>query len=119
MSASCETRIEHAAIVANSGPIRPDHFSPADALASNGAAEAVGSVMPGLGKRTHRWRRPAGAPRRFPAHRRSRSLGRSAAPRTRECDGEAARWLGQNRATVRKKIGEYELGDTAAKTIKD
>jgi two-component system nitrogen regulation response regulator GlnG len=110
--------LEHAAIVARGGPLRPEHFPPA-------LAEAPGAT-PGeqLAASVRRWladRVRAGGGQ-APADLYAELL-RTVEPALleevmRRLEGNrwvAAQWLGLNRATVRKKLTQYGLADIAGK----
>jgi two-component system nitrogen regulation response regulator GlnG len=106
--------VEHAAIVARGGPIRPDHIPPpAGPPAPRDAAEQVANaVRQWLAEKVRRCG-PA-APEELYAE-----LLRCIEPALldevmRRVQGNrwvAARWLGLNRATVRKKLALYGLTD--------
>src|SRR5262249_48038282 len=106
--------LEHAAIVARGGPILPEHF-PA-LVRSPGAATADGPLaVPGRqgGGSNVRARGPE------PPAELYAELLRCVEPALldevlRRVQGNrwvAAQWLGLNRATVRKKLGIYDLGN--------
>jgi two-component system nitrogen regulation response regulator GlnG len=103
--------LEHAAIVARGGPLLPEHF-PA-------AAAAPGEPAEQLGQSVRRWLenrikavRPAN-----PGDLYAELLGcvepvllEEVMRRVQGNRWAAAQWLGLNRATVRKKLGLYDLG---------
>jgi two-component system nitrogen regulation response regulator GlnG len=105
--------LEHAAIVAHHGPIRPDHFPPLLIRPRDGSASDR------LGDAVRAWAAERIASQSSPKDMYGELL-RTAEPalldevvrRVRGNRWEAARWLGLNRATVRKKLGEYGLRDT-------
>jgi two-component system nitrogen regulation response regulator GlnG len=106
--------LEHAAIVARGSPLLPEHFPERGSAVDGGdpAAEVAGAVRRWLAERL---RQPSSTP---PAdlHGEVLRLVETAlyAEVIRRVDGnrwEAARWLGLNRTTVRKKLAEYGLGD--------
>jgi two-component system nitrogen regulation response regulator GlnG len=108
--------LEHAAIVAHLSGIRPEHFpqpvaptppgSPADRLAAAVRAWATERIAAG--------ETPSGLYAEF-LQAAEPALLDEVSRRVRGNRWEAARWLGLNRATVRKKLGEYGLGEAHRK----
>jgi two-component system nitrogen regulation response regulator GlnG len=104
--------LEHAAIVARGGPLRPEHFPPvlAAATGATSAEQLAASVRRWLAERVR-----AGGP---PADLYAELLHCVEPPLLEEVmrrlEGNrwvAAQWLGLNRATVRKKLTQYGLAD--------
>jgi two-component system nitrogen regulation response regulator GlnG len=103
--------LEHAVIVAPGGPLRPEHF-PAPRPTGGGADPLADAV--------HRWLAdrlaakgsgpPAGLYQELLAAMESALLG-DVLGRVGGNRWQAARWLGLSRATVRKKLEEYRLGE--------
>src|SRR5262249_31245516 len=104
--------LEHAAILARDGPLLPEHFPrfAADPSAQTPAEQLASGVRKWLAEEV----RAAGGP---PPRELYDELLRLGAPavledvrrRRRGNRWVAARWLGLNRATVRKKLGLYGL----------
>jgi two-component system nitrogen regulation response regulator GlnG len=107
--------LEHAAIVARGGPLLPEHFPAVTALGpapSNPAEQMAATVKLWLAERIAS--QPAGKPTDLypdllaciePA------LFDEVMRRVRGNRWLAAQWLGMNRATVRKKLAQYNLAD--------
>jgi two-component system nitrogen regulation response regulator GlnG len=108
--------LEHAAIVARGGPLLPEHFPAVTALGpapSNPAEQMAATVKLWLAERIAS--QPAGKPTDLypdllaciePA------LFDEVMRRVRGNRWLAAQWLGMNRATVRKKLAQYNLADS-------
>lgn len=106
--------LEHAAIIARGGPLLPEHFPPRmpRSLAANPAEQLAATIRSWLGQKV---KENAGQP---PANLYADLL-RCVEPALlaevmRRVQGNrwvAAQWLGLNRATVRKKLGLYDLTD--------
>jgi two-component system nitrogen regulation response regulator GlnG len=113
--------LEHAAIVAHHSALRPEHFPPV------GAPSATGSTADRLAVAVRTWAAECIAAGGETPHDLYGEFLRAAEPalldevsrRVRGNRWEAARWLGLNRATVRKKLGEYGLGDAHRKETDD
>jgi two-component system nitrogen regulation response regulator GlnG len=113
--------LEHAAIVARGGPLRPEHFPSAGDPAGAGPAEQLAYCV-------RRWLadhiRSAGSEG---PHDLYDELLRNVEPALleeimRRLQGNrwvAARWLGLNRATVRKKLTQYGLADVGGENGSD
>jgi two-component system nitrogen regulation response regulator GlnG len=105
--------LEHAVIVARGGPLLPEHFPASSGLtAANPAEQLAASVLTWL---TERIRASSPNP---PAHLYEELLSRvepalleEVMRRVQGNRWTAAQWLGLNRATVRKKLGMYNLTD--------
>jgi two-component system nitrogen regulation response regulator GlnG len=106
--------LEHATIVAHQGPLLPEHFPPSLAVAGAGnPAEALASaVRQWLADQLRKTEK--GVPEALHGELVSaveRVLLEDVLRRVHGNRWEAARWLGLNRATVRKKLGQYGLAD--------
>ena len=105
--------LEHAVIVARGGPLLPEHFPASSGLtAANPAEQLAAAVLTWL---TERIRASSPNP---PANLYEELLGRvepalleEVMRRVQGNRWTAAQWLGLNRATVRKKLGMYNLTD--------
>ncbi|HMF17711.1 MAG TPA: sigma 54-interacting transcriptional regulator, partial [Gemmataceae bacterium] len=105
--------LEHAVIVARGGPLLPEHFPASSGLtAANPAEQLAASVLTWL---TERIRASSPNP---PANLYEELLSRvepalleEVMRRVQGNRWTAAQWLGLNRATVRKKLGMYNLTD--------
>jgi two-component system nitrogen regulation response regulator GlnG len=110
--------LEHAAILARGGPLLPEHFP--DAAAGLGPANAeeqlAASVRSWLTEKI-RQRRPQAPAGLYPDLLRcvEPTLLEEVMRRVQGNRWVAAQWLGLNRATVRKKLGMYDL--TGAETV--
>ena len=105
--------LEHAVIVARGGPLLPEHFPASSGLtAANPAEQLAAAVVTWL---TERIRAAGSNP---PANLYEELLNRvepalleEVMRRVQGNRWTAAQWLGLNRATVRKKLGMYNLTD--------
>jgi two-component system nitrogen regulation response regulator GlnG len=114
--------LEHAAIVARGQPLAPEHFPRFNLDVGPGtpAEQLAATVRKWLADRV---RTAAPEPPRDLYEELLRcvepALLEDVMRRVQDNRWEAARWLGLNRATVRKKLGIYELGKTASPTSDD
>jgi len=106
--------LEHAAIIARGGPLLPEHFP---TLAAAPAAADLPGQMTEL---VRQWvAERVGAAEAGPPHNLYQELLRCVEPALldevlRRVQGNrwaAAKWLGLNRATVRKKLSAYQNGE--------
>jgi two-component system nitrogen regulation response regulator GlnG len=104
--------LEHAAIVARGGPLLPEHFPPAGAELSGASAKdhLAAAVRQWLAEQLRGGAIPADL---HPSLVRQveAALLEEVIRRTQGNRWEAARWLGLNRTTVRKKLAGYGLAD--------
>src|SRR5262249_6926130 len=105
--------LEHAVIVSRGGPLLPEHFPTAPGIASLNPAEQLASAV--VHWLTDRIKAHAGA---APNDLYQDMLGvvepallNEVLRRVQGNRWVAAQWLGLNRATVRKKLGMYNLTD--------
>jgi two-component system nitrogen regulation response regulator GlnG len=115
--------LEHAAIVARGGPLLPEHFPAVTAIGpgpSNPAEQLEATVRQWLANRIAS--QPSGKPTNLypdllaciePA------LLNEVMRRVHGNRWLAAKWLGLNRATVRKKLGFYNLSDAHRETTSE
>lgn len=103
--------LEHATVLSPSGPLRPDDFPAPARIGTATASERLATVV-------REWTAARADSQGIVADLYAEFL-RLAEPalieevirRVRGNRWEAGRWLGLNRATVRKKLGEYGLAD--------
>jgi two-component system nitrogen regulation response regulator GlnG len=109
--------LEHAAILARGGPLLPEHFP------ESSAADASSTAVQQVQTAVHHWlEERIKQSRPEPPSDLYAELLRSVEPALledvmRRVQGNrwaAAQWLGLNRATVRKKLGLYDLGQADA-----
>jgi two-component system nitrogen regulation response regulator GlnG len=104
--------VEHAAIVTRGGPLLPEHFPPpgAEVPGTNARDQLAVAVRHWLAQHL----RDASAPAELHPNLMRQveaALLEEVIQRTQGNRWEAARWLGLNRTTVRKKLAEYGLAD--------
>jgi two-component system nitrogen regulation response regulator GlnG len=108
--------LEHAVIVAQGGPLQPEHF-PASALSQNAPEQVSAAVRQWLVQRLAQ-ATPSGLYAELLRLTESALLD-EVMRRVRGNRWQAARWLGLNRATVRKKLTEHGLADAESAENED
>jgi two-component system nitrogen regulation response regulator GlnG len=111
--------LEHAAIVARGGPLLPEHFPPPLTIpqAAHPAEELANAVRHWLAEKIKESKSEAPA-QLYPdlLHCVEPVLLEEVMRRVEGNRWVAAQWLGLNRATVRKKLGLYNIGNGAKET---
>jgi two-component system nitrogen regulation response regulator GlnG len=114
--------LEHAAIVARGGPLLPEHFPPPLTIpqAAHPAEELADAVRRWLAEKIKESKTEAPA-QLYPdlLHCVEPVLLEEVMRRVEGNRWVAAQWLGLNRATVRKKLGLYNIGNGAKETDED